>query len=215
MTEEQKNLFEYDANLQASPSEDTVVETEKPQQIIEYDDFEDNVAEYTHTTIQEPDEFPKEGKWLTIESVEVSKIKPGEEPNVNNIGKSYVKKLIVNFEEKLNEDDVLKLRSIMPKVYLNERNGKWVPKIPEACFEEDLDDQYTSEVAKFRRIFYTSFPDLEFVEQNGKTRPQTSKEFVTSLIGRKVLMEKKVFNYKDQNTGGKIKVAKLIPKEFK
>jgi len=195
-------------------TENSNKESNKP--IIE--DFADSLYEPTHRVLSIDDPFDADGRVFTIESVEVSEIKPEDKPIKNNFGEHYEKKLIINFKEPIKEGD-LKLKSIMSKVYLNRRKGtnRFVPVIPKPCTKEDWldDDQYSSEVAKFRRAFYDSYPELEFVElKNGKKRLQTSKEFVTSIIGKKVRLKKVIRKFKDQKTGEKIKIAKLYPIEF-
>lgn len=162
--------------------------------------------------LQAHEDWPEEGKILTIEEVKPQKVYEDDELKVSGKNRYYKKRLLIYFKESrmVKEDDkVLELKYMqsMPSVFYGVRKDKTlIPRIPKPCEEADLDDNFTSEAAKMRHLFLRKHPEYP--------RTQSDSEYVRVLKDKKMCMKKKTGKWKNSNSGKEEGFTKLIVDDF-
>lgn len=190
-------------DLSISKPEVTADEQQQKASVIETPGFSDEVKkdyvpEYAKITMKE--DWPTEGRVLTIEKVYPQQIMTSDAKLKSTHGEYYKKKLIIGFAESreltVDEDKIdLKFRELMPSVFYGVKDGEiQAPRIPKACDEEDLTDNFTSQVAKFRYMYLKAHPEIK--------ADQSDLAFVNGLVGLKVRAKKITGKWKD---GGVVK----------
>ena len=220
--EEEENLFDKavsnDELKTTTPEnvEDNVEDTEETDgnKVIETKGFsEAEKGEYKkeYDKIGLNEEFPKEGRILTIEKAYPQEIRVKDIPSKSTHGLYYKKKFMVCFEESRTvtnedgDDEVVKFREPVPSVFYGIKDGVIAaPRIPKACAKEDLDGKYTSVAEKMRYQYHLAFPDVDL--------KQSDAAYVKDLIGKKVLVKKIADKYKKE--GAFVKFALLTIVKF-
>ena len=177
------------------------VTDEEPQKasVIETPGFSDEVKkdyapEYAKITMKE--DWPTEGRILTIEKAYPQQILTSDTKLKSTHGEYYKKKLIICFEEsrEVTVDEApidLKFRELMPSVFYGVKDGEiQAPRIPKACDEEDLEDNFTSQAAKFRYLYQQAHPEVD--------KAQSDLAFINGLVGLKVRAKKITGKWKDK-----------------
>lgn len=151
------------------------------------------------------EEFPEDGMWLDFENIYPGKVYKNDEPLTSQYGKYYERKLVIEFSNVLNDR---KLKELMSKVTYGLVNGEiQEPRIKAACDEEDLDDQFTQDISKFRYLFLQAFPDTD--------EKQSDADFIEALLSSQCKWKKVVKKWKKPGQKDYIRYAKLVPMEFR
>ncbi len=209
-TSVQENHNKVTENLTKVDNEKQDSEKEDENEIIETEGFSDKQKGLKeHEKIQVDENWPDEGKVLTIEKVYSQPVRKNDKINTSRDGSSkYIKKkLIVCFEESRNikidgETGNYKYSEPIPSVFYGvDKDGKiGFPTISKACTVEKLKDSFTSLIKKMRCLFYQAYPDTD--------QKQSDLDYSKALIGKKVLVKKSMGEYDGKEN------AKLVIKKF-
>lgn len=217
--EQEENLFAKEAEdmaVKLPESAEDVSESEEEDdgnEVISTKGFSNKakseyVVEYEKIGMNE--EWPEEGRVLTIEQVYPQSVKKSDKPIMNDNGGYFKKKLMVCFKESRmvtmeGKELDLKYREPVPSIFYGFDKGVVSePRIPKACEKDDLDDNFTSMAAKMRYHFYDAYPETD--------KKQSDLDYTEILKDKKVLVIKKNDKWKDN--GVVKKYCKLIIKNF-
>lgn len=198
--EEQYNKYDFgedDQNLSVDDLDSSNDNTEEQEDNNfkgpSVDDLDETPFSQRYKVIQYDDEWPEEGRVLTISKDVKPKLQPprtsdGEGNKIppikseNGSNPYYKEKLILFFDDLYNGQ---KIKAGVPSIFYSvSPSGEVarIPSIPRTCPDSKLNDKFTPSLSKVRNLF---------CKKEGKNPLDVSnKDFVLGLMGKKVLVTK-------------------------